>query len=191
MPLKQVWIEVTDATPGEALRGRWNNGITTVILKPDVPPTKGLWDTDRGSDIDSHGGSDHATYFWDRPRKLLQLRVTSTEQYARDDKTLVNLRDFSEIRVGLSGRGGFWLHGQNHSVTWRIQSRADDTLKQSVGANMRNAESARVHIEAAKANPERKELELNQAESLARLITNTSLRKLVMDEIASARNRKD
>ena len=39
-----------------------------------------------------------------------------------------------------------------------------------MASDAKNAESARAHIEAAKAAPHRKELELNQAENFARLI---------------------
>ena len=38
MPLKQVVIEVTDATSGNALRAHWQDGITKVTLRPDDPP---------------------------------------------------------------------------------------------------------------------------------------------------------
>ena len=38
MPLKQVVIEVTDATSGNALRADWQDGITKVTLRPDDPP---------------------------------------------------------------------------------------------------------------------------------------------------------
>jgi hypothetical protein len=187
MALKRVGIEVTDETPTEALWARWQDGTTLVMLGPDVPPVTGFWDTDRGSDIDSNGGSDHATYFWDRPHDILYLNVTSTPLERREEKTFLTLRGFTEIRVGLRGRGGFSLHGRNHAVAWRIYVLARNTPRQSAAADNDNAQSARAYIDAAKAAPHRKELELNQAESFAREIRNISLRQQVMDEITRAR----
>ena len=51
----------------------------------------------------------------------------------------------------------------------------------------RNSQSAEAHIRAAKAAPNRKELELNQAENFARLIKDASLRQRIESEIRSAR----
>jgi hypothetical protein len=51
----------------------------------------------------------------------------------------------------------------------------------------RNAQSAQAHIQAARSAPNRKELELNQAENFARLIQDSSLRRQIEDEIRRAR----
>ena len=56
-----------------------------------------------------------------------------------------------------------------------------------MASDKNNAQSARVHIQAAKSAPRRKELELNQAANFARLIKSASLRKEVEDEISRAR----
>ena len=56
-----------------------------------------------------------------------------------------------------------------------------------MASDAKNAESARAHIQAAKAAPHRKELELNQAENFARLIQDSSLRETVLAEIKAAR----
>src|SRR5690348_6902307 len=53
--LKQVTIEVTDAAG--KIEGRWENGTTTVILSPHVPPVTGLWKSARPGDLDSGAGS--------------------------------------------------------------------------------------------------------------------------------------
>lgn len=51
----------------------------------------------------------------------------------------------------------------------------------------RYADSARAHIHASEAAPQRKERELNQAENYARLIADTLLRLQVEEEIRFAR----
>ena len=187
MPLTQVGIEVTDATSGNALRTHWQNGITIVTLRPNDPPVTGLWNTERDGDIDSNGGSNHATYFWDQPHNLLYLKVTSN--------TLLTLRNVADFRLTLRGTGFVSLHGRNHAVTWRIQLVADTTPRfQNSSGNpatvsrddLRNASAARAHIKAAEANPKRKMPELTQAENFARLISNRNLQVEVMDEIFHA-----
>jgi hypothetical protein len=187
MPLKQVVIEVTDATSGNALRAHWQNGITMVTLRPNDPPVTGLWNTNRAGDIDSNGGSNHATYFWDRRRNLLYLKVTSN--------TLLTLRNVTDFRITLRGTGFVSLHGRNHAVTWRIQMVVDTTPRFQnssgnpaavSGDDLRNASSARVHIKAAEANPKRKMPELTQAENFALRIGNRNLQQEVLDEIARA-----
>lgn len=50
----------------------------------------------------------------------------------------------------------------------------------------KHALSARAHIEAAKATPSRRALELEQARSLARLIKDSSLREIILIEIRQA-----
>ena len=50
-----------------------------------------------------------------------------------------------------------------------------------------NAQSARAHIRAAQAAPNRKDLELTQAENFARLISDNTLRQDIEREIRSAR----
>ena len=55
--------------------------------------------------------------------------------------------------------------------------------------DFRNAENARRHIGAAQAAPHRKDLELTQAEALARLIADPMLRADVMREIEEARDK--
>ena len=56
-----------------------------------------------------------------------------------------------------------------------------------MASDTKNAESAYVHIQAAKAAPHRKELELNQAENFARLIQDPVLREKVLSDIKAAR----
>ena len=51
----------------------------------------------------------------------------------------------------------------------------------------RNAQSAEAHIQAARAAPHRRELELNQAENFARLIRDPVLQRRVQREIQEAR----
>jgi hypothetical protein len=186
MPLKRISLEVTDDTPGEALGARWKDGVTIIILNPGLPPTTGFWDTDRPGDIDSNGGSDRATYFWSRPTATLELKVESTENASRVETTLLTLKRFREITLGLRGIGYFKLHGRLHEVTWRIQSLQENTPQVSAGDDNRYAQSARAHIKAAEANPKRKIPELTQAEAFARLIVNKNLQVKVMDEIFHA-----
>lgn len=54
-------------------------------------------------------------------------------------------------------------------------------------ADLKNAQSAEVHMVAAKSAPHRKELELNQAENFARLIHDPVLRMNIQAKIKNAR----
>jgi hypothetical protein len=53
--------------------------------------------------------------------------------------------------------------------------------------DLRNEQSALVHIQAAKAAPHRKELELNQAENFVRLIMDRTIHQRLTEEILKAR----
>jgi hypothetical protein len=198
MPLKQVDIEVTDATSGNTLRAHWQNGITMVTLRPNDPPVTGLWNTDRAGDIDSNGGSDRATYEWDAKHNLLYLKVKLD---GGGHNTLLTLRNVTDLRITLHGTGFVSLHGRNHAVRWRIHLRVTTSPVETTpprirdskgnpaaisGDDLRNASAARAHIKAAEANPKRKIPELTQAENFARLISNRILQVKVLDEIARA-----
>jgi hypothetical protein len=124
MPLKQVGIEVTDATSGNALRAHWQGGITEVTLRPNDPPVTGLWNTDRAGDIDSNGGSDRATYEWDAKHNLLYLKVKLD---GGGHNTLLTLRNVTDFRLTFHGTGFVSLHGRKHAVRWRIQMLVNDT----------------------------------------------------------------
>ena len=56
-----------------------------------------------------------------------------------------------------------------------------------IPADMRNAQSAEVHIIAARANRARAEMELNQAENFARLILNKQKQNEIMNGIQQVR----
>ena len=55
-----------------------------------------------------------------------------------------------------------------------------------MASDAKNAQSAGAHIQAAKAAPHRKELELNQAENFARLIQDAALRERILKQIKAA-----
>ncbi len=201
MPLKQVSIELTPGPiSGNALRAHWQDGIAIVILRPDDPPVKGRWNTIRAGDIDANGGSDHATYEWDRKHNHLYLKVTGTELDKGGNNTLLFLRNVTDFRIGEPDerqRTGFVsLHGRKHAVIWRVQMRVDTTPSQYQNSSgnpaaisdddLRNASSARIHIKAAEANPKRKIPALTEAENFARLIENRNLQQEVFDEITRA-----
>ena len=196
MPLKQVEITVSaERTSRNALRAHWQDGTTIVTLRPNDPPVTGLWNTNRAGDIDENGGSDHATYEWDRKHNLLYLKVTGTQLDRGGDNTLLTLRNVTDLRITFHGTGFVSLHGRKHAVGWRIQLSVDTTPRFQnssgnpatvSGDDLRYAASARAHIKAAEANPKRKMPELTQSESFARLIINRNLQVEVMDEIFRA-----
>ena len=57
------------------LGNRWNNSTTEIVLSPNDNPVTGLWDTTRGSDVDSTGGSENAVYDWNNVTGVLSLRI--------------------------------------------------------------------------------------------------------------------
>ncbi|MEP6903991.1 MAG: hypothetical protein ABJA66_19865, partial [Actinomycetota bacterium] len=75
MGLNNFVIELSTSDEAVKGSGRWKDGKTVVTLTPKDPPTTGSWTTgpDRGSDIDSGGGSEHATYEWKKSDKTLSM----------------------------------------------------------------------------------------------------------------------
>lgn len=122
--MKTYVVEVEiDQTQRGAIGNRWKNGKTTVFLKPVFPLFAGKWDSNRGSDIDSAAGSDHALYYWKRPffggSSALYL---CADGYEGDTgtKTLLKFDDFEKWKVSESGEGIFYFRGEEWNIYWEI-----------------------------------------------------------------------
>jgi hypothetical protein len=142
--ITQIFIEVTDVTGN--IGRRWDDGTTTVILWPKVPPeTVGVWESARPGDLDSDAGSPGSkpnedlkrTYDFSTTNKALYLRVYSEDQKKRkkgkevikgktgEPVTTVLTLDKFNINTpdGTSGTGKFpfrGMRGHNLPVDWRV-----------------------------------------------------------------------
>jgi len=135
--LKQVSIEVTDATG--KIGNHWEQGTTTVILYPNVPPETGKWKSDRPGDIDSGGGASgtqpkglRRTYDFSTTRQTLFLRTYSEDittkrgkgkEYLRGEPvtTVLSLEKFNLCTPkSSSGKGIFPFKGKNLQVNWEV-----------------------------------------------------------------------
>ena len=117
--MKKTLVEVSvDESQKEKLGNRWKDGKTIIILTP-LLPLGGFWDTKRGSDIDSAGGSDHAFYERSFTGNTLRLK---TGGYEGDElrRTLLKLNDFEGMTIGLGGDGAFYFRQKEWDVYWEI-----------------------------------------------------------------------
>jgi|GEM_PF-2854743 len=119
MGLKRAVIRATYSDPDGNLGNRWKDGSTFIILKPADPATRGTWDTDRGSDIDSSGGSDHAIYKWDIVNHVIDLMVGGF-QGDTETKTVCSLGRFNDYKPGAKGTGTFYFRKQGVPIDWEI-----------------------------------------------------------------------
>lgn len=113
--MKKVLVEVSmDTAQNGQIGNRWKNGKTVVILKP-LLPLGGFWDTQRGSDIDSAGGTEHAYYESSYFGSTLWLK---TAGYEGDTlrKTHLTLNDFDGMVTGASGGGVFHFRQKEWDV---------------------------------------------------------------------------
>ena len=117
--MKKPLVEVSvNAAKQSELGNRWKDGKTIVILTP-LLPVGGFWDTKRGSDIDSAGGSDHAFYECSYTGNIIWLK---TGGYEGDTlvKTHLTLNDFESMTIGASGGGTFNFRQKELDVSWEI-----------------------------------------------------------------------
>ena len=119
MGLKKAFITAQYDDPNGDLGNRWKDGKTEIVLKPNDPPTAGKWDTTRGSDVDSGGGSDHATYIWDHVNKVVNLKIGGY-QGDTTNKTVVALSRFNDYKLGAKGEGVFYFRNKGVPITWEL-----------------------------------------------------------------------
>ena len=119
MALKKAFITARYDDPDGNLGNRWKDGSTEIVLKPKDPPSAGTWDTTRGSDIDSGGGTEHATYVWDHVNHAVVLTVGGYEGDT-SNKTVARLARFNDYKVGAKGDGYFVFRGKNVPITWEL-----------------------------------------------------------------------
>jgi len=106
------------------LGNRWKDGKTYLLLYP-APSSElrageaGKWNSDRESDIDSSGGTEHAVYTWNIVDKKLEV-LTAGWSDPRDTKVLVTLNGVNYIEHG-SGSGTFNFRN-GVSISWKIEA---------------------------------------------------------------------
>ena len=113
----KVYIKAQYTADG--LGNRWNNSTTEIVLSPNDPPVTGLWNTTRGSDVDSTGGSDNAVFNWNRYINSLFLNTEKpdSQNINYTPIMLINLVDF---KVGAKGAGIFNFRKTSFLITWEI-----------------------------------------------------------------------
>ena len=99
------------------LGNRWNNSTTEIVLSPNDTPVTGLWDTTRGSDVDSTGGSDNAVYLWMYSILFLKTEKDGSSNIVRTPITLFGI---SDLIVGAKGKGIFFFRNTGIPITWEI-----------------------------------------------------------------------
>jgi hypothetical protein len=196
MALTTMYLEVTDASDDKAIGNRWKDGTTTVILTPTTNFT-GKWNTDRGSDIDSAGGTELATYDWRKREGFLLLELEKQNPNDQKDNgkkglqnALLVLRGFKEYKHNSSGNGWFRFRSESLDVRWNAIFSAPEPSEKEDAAN---ANLARSKINEAKSRGTRDlaELSLNEADSYARIIKNEEVRTTIEDEIKECRQELD
>jgi hypothetical protein len=142
--LKQVEIEITDATG--KIGNHWEQGTTTVMLYPNVPPETGNWKSDRPGDIDSGGGvsgtqptGPKRKYDFSTTRRTLFLRTYSDDikkkggkDYLRGEPvtTVLSLEEFNlDTPFSSSGQGIFPFKGKNLPVEWEVNSTTEVKMR--------------------------------------------------------------
>src|SRR2546423_1232077 len=78
MGVRKVIIQLEYSDPEGKLGNRWKDGKTLLLLYPAEGSglragESGKWNSDRESDIDSSGGSEHAKYNWNIVNKHLDV----------------------------------------------------------------------------------------------------------------------
>ena len=117
MSSTKVYIKAQYKADG--LGNRWSNSTTEIVLSPNDTPDAGLWDTTRGSDVDSTGGSDNAVYDWNKGGGVLALK---TEKAGSRNlvKIPIKLNGFKEFNAGAKGTGIFNFRKTDVPITWEI-----------------------------------------------------------------------
>jgi len=121
MGLKKAFITAQYSDPNGELGNRWKDGKTEIVLKPNDPPSGGSWDTTRGSDIDSGGGSNHATYAWDIVNHVINMKIGGYEGDTTN-KTVTSLSRFNDYKLGAKGEGLFVFRGKDVPIVWELTS---------------------------------------------------------------------
>lgn len=136
--LKQVEIEITDATG--KIGNYWEQGTTTVMLYPNVPPETGNWRSDHPGDIDSVSGVSGTQpkvlkrkYDFSTARRTLFLRTYSDEiKNLRGEPvtTVLSLQEFNlDTPFSSSGKGIFPFKGKNLPVEWEVNRTTEVKMK--------------------------------------------------------------
>ena len=115
MPATKTYIKAQYTADG--LGNRWSNSTTEIILTPDDPPVKGLWNSNRESDIDSTGGSDNAVFDWKKGALSLKTEKPGSQNLV---KTPIVLNNFKEFKIGAKGTGIFNFRKTDVPITWKI-----------------------------------------------------------------------
>ncbi len=122
--MKTCVVEVSiDESQKKDLGNRWQNGKTTVFLKPVFPLWGGKWDSKRQIDVDSAAGSDHAVYVWKRPLfwgNNVLFVMTDGYEGNSSSQTLLKFDAFENMKVNESGDGIFYFRGQEWNIYWEI-----------------------------------------------------------------------
>src|SRR6516162_3808553 len=183
----KMYIQVTDATRDREIGDRWKDGSTVVILTPDGQDATGHWNTDRGSDIDSVGGTNYATYQWRKKEGFLFLETSDHKGMAN---ALLFLKGFKEYKPSSSGNGVFPFRSKNCEVSWMVLFGRRDPAEQEDSIY---AKGARTKILEAKSRGSRKaaELSLVEADNYASNIRNDELKTTIEDEIKACREELD
>ena len=125
MATNKVIIALKYDDPDGKLGNRWKDGKTYLFLFP-APADKlragesGKWDSDRQSDIDSSGGSDHAIYKWDIVNKQVNIMSGGWQEDSMTE-IIVKLNGFNYIDRG-SGSGTFRFRKSDVPITWKIEA---------------------------------------------------------------------
>ena len=121
--MKTCVIEVSiDESQKSALGNRWKDGKTIVFLKPVHPLFWGKWNSNRPSDIDSAGGSEHAIYIWKQPFWGSSAIYLKTVGYDGDteDRTVLKFDNFESWKIHESGDGVFCFRGEEWNIYWDV-----------------------------------------------------------------------
>jgi hypothetical protein len=103
----------------QALGNRWDKGKTEIILLPAENPASGKWNSNRGSDIDSAAGSDHARYLWNRSGNILAIGTGGFQDQNSTD-VLVVLWRMNNFKLGQSGNGVFKFRKKEIPIKWEL-----------------------------------------------------------------------
>jgi hypothetical protein len=180
--MAKMFLEVLDVTG--KIGDRWKDSTTVVILTPDGQDATGHWNTERGSDIDSEGGTDNATYQWRKKEGFLLLE---TSDHKGLEGALLFLTGFKDYKPSSSGDGSFFFRSQKYKVSWRALFGRREPAE---GKDLFNAEKARAKIEEARGRAKNKEGAANsliEADNYASNIKNEELKTTIQDEIEACR----
>ena len=113
--LKKVFINAKYNDSEGKLGNRWKDSKTEIVLTAKPNPATGRWNTTRGSDIDSSGGTDSATYNWNHVEHVLRLVTVDGSM----SKTHVELNGFNDFKTGHKGNGTFNFRN-GVQISWEI-----------------------------------------------------------------------